>query len=210
MSGVLSPEVLGHILSHLVFPFERFRGSVPTRGRSRLTGIRHIPLAARNESYISFRLVKKGTTRPKVMARLFRADVRPARKLSEATNPLLQSSGPSLDPQHLFHGTGNKTRISVISLAGRPHPSSASGGGNSRCAARPISRQETARPRSNARPAPPPRGQAAPPSSGRDRGRAAPTRSRRPRRRRGNRACWRYRSPNSGRRKDRGRRRAPR
>jgi hypothetical protein len=35
-----------------------------------------------------------------------------------ATNPLLQSSGPSLDPQQLFHSTGNKTRISVISLAG--------------------------------------------------------------------------------------------
>jgi hypothetical protein len=35
-----------------------------------------------------------------------------------ATNPLLQSSGPSLDPEQLFHGTRNKTRISVISLAG--------------------------------------------------------------------------------------------
>src|SRR5580704_11300604 len=35
-----------------------------------------------------------------------------------ATNPLLQSSGPSLDPQQLFHGTGQKTRISVINLAG--------------------------------------------------------------------------------------------
>jgi hypothetical protein len=35
-----------------------------------------------------------------------------------ATSPLLQSSGSSLNPQQLFHGTGNKTRISVISLAG--------------------------------------------------------------------------------------------
>jgi len=35
-----------------------------------------------------------------------------------ATNPLLQSSGPSLDPQLLFYGPNNKTRISVISLAG--------------------------------------------------------------------------------------------
>jgi DNA helicase HerA-like ATPase len=35
-----------------------------------------------------------------------------------ATNPLLQSSGSNLDPQQLFHGTRNKTRISVISLAG--------------------------------------------------------------------------------------------
>jgi hypothetical protein len=35
-----------------------------------------------------------------------------------ATNPLLQSSGPSLDPQRLFYGSNSKTRISVISLGG--------------------------------------------------------------------------------------------
>lgn len=35
-----------------------------------------------------------------------------------ATNQLLQSSGPSLDPQRLFCGTDTKTRISVINLAG--------------------------------------------------------------------------------------------
>jgi hypothetical protein len=35
-----------------------------------------------------------------------------------ATNPLLQSTGPSLDPQRLFHGREGKTRISVINLAG--------------------------------------------------------------------------------------------
>jgi hypothetical protein len=35
-----------------------------------------------------------------------------------ATNPLLQSSGSSLDPHQLFCGKDNKTRISVISLAG--------------------------------------------------------------------------------------------
>jgi hypothetical protein len=35
-----------------------------------------------------------------------------------ATNPLLQSTGLSLDPQRLFHGDGGKTRISVINLAG--------------------------------------------------------------------------------------------
>ncbi len=35
-----------------------------------------------------------------------------------ATNPLLQSSGPTLDPQQLFCGDDNRTRISVISLAG--------------------------------------------------------------------------------------------
>jgi hypothetical protein len=34
-----------------------------------------------------------------------------------ATNPLLRSSGPSLDPQQLFQGADNKTRISVVSLA---------------------------------------------------------------------------------------------
>jgi len=34
------------------------------------------------------------------------------------TNPLLRSSGASLDPQQLFQGTGGKTRISVISLGG--------------------------------------------------------------------------------------------
>jgi hypothetical protein len=35
-----------------------------------------------------------------------------------ATNPLLQSSGASLDPRRLFGGRDGKTRISVISLAG--------------------------------------------------------------------------------------------
>jgi hypothetical protein len=35
-----------------------------------------------------------------------------------ATNPLLQSTGPSLDPQRLFHGGNGQTRISVINLAG--------------------------------------------------------------------------------------------
>jgi len=35
-----------------------------------------------------------------------------------ATNPLLQSSGSSLDPHRLFCGDDNKIRISVISLAG--------------------------------------------------------------------------------------------
>jgi hypothetical protein len=35
-----------------------------------------------------------------------------------ATNPLLQSSGASLDPRHLFRSRDGKTRISVISLAG--------------------------------------------------------------------------------------------
>src|SRR5262249_54841494 len=35
-----------------------------------------------------------------------------------ATNPLLQSSGPSLDPQGLFCGDDEKTRISVINLRG--------------------------------------------------------------------------------------------
>ncbi len=35
-----------------------------------------------------------------------------------ATNPLLQSPGPSLDPQRLFYGEDNKTRVSVVSLAG--------------------------------------------------------------------------------------------
>lgn len=35
-----------------------------------------------------------------------------------ATNPLLQSAGSSLNPQHLFYGRDNKTRISVISLVG--------------------------------------------------------------------------------------------
>ncbi len=35
-----------------------------------------------------------------------------------ATNPLLQSTGPSLDPRRLFHGSDGKIRISVINLAG--------------------------------------------------------------------------------------------
>lgn len=35
-----------------------------------------------------------------------------------ATNPLLQSTRSSLEPQRLFHGRDHKTRISVISLAG--------------------------------------------------------------------------------------------
>jgi hypothetical protein len=35
-----------------------------------------------------------------------------------ATNPLLQSAGPSLDPKRLFYGHDRKTRISVINLAG--------------------------------------------------------------------------------------------
>jgi len=35
-----------------------------------------------------------------------------------ATNPLLKSSGPSLDPKRLFYGESDKTRISVINLAG--------------------------------------------------------------------------------------------
>src|SRR5260370_12528543 len=35
-----------------------------------------------------------------------------------ATNPLLQSAGSSLDPEHLFHDRNRKTRISVINLAG--------------------------------------------------------------------------------------------
>ena len=35
-----------------------------------------------------------------------------------AANPLLQSAGPSLDPQRLFHRDDGKTRISVINLAG--------------------------------------------------------------------------------------------
>jgi len=35
-----------------------------------------------------------------------------------ATNPLLRSAGPSLDPQRLFHSRDGKTRISVINLAG--------------------------------------------------------------------------------------------
>ncbi|MFZ2106321.1 MAG: ATP-binding protein, partial [Roseiarcus sp.] len=34
-----------------------------------------------------------------------------------ATNPLLKSSGPSLDPKRLFYGESHKTRISVINLA---------------------------------------------------------------------------------------------
>jgi hypothetical protein len=35
-----------------------------------------------------------------------------------ATNPLLKSNGPSLDPQRLLYGESGKTRISVINLAG--------------------------------------------------------------------------------------------
>lgn len=35
-----------------------------------------------------------------------------------ATNPLLQSSGPSLDPQMLFNGAKGRTRISVINFSG--------------------------------------------------------------------------------------------
>jgi DNA helicase HerA-like ATPase len=35
-----------------------------------------------------------------------------------ATNPLLKSSGPSLDPERLFYSESHKTRISVINLAG--------------------------------------------------------------------------------------------
>jgi hypothetical protein len=35
-----------------------------------------------------------------------------------ATNPLLQSIGPCLDPQRLFYGSNGKTRVSVINLAG--------------------------------------------------------------------------------------------
>src|SRR5262249_40252997 len=35
-----------------------------------------------------------------------------------ATNPLLQSQGPSLDPKALFEGPSGKTRISVINLGG--------------------------------------------------------------------------------------------
>jgi Helicase HerA, central domain len=35
-----------------------------------------------------------------------------------ATNPLLQSEGPSLDPKTLFEGRSGKTRVSVINLAG--------------------------------------------------------------------------------------------
>ena len=35
-----------------------------------------------------------------------------------ATNPLLKSSGPSLDPATLFRGPSGKTRISVINLSG--------------------------------------------------------------------------------------------
>jgi len=35
-----------------------------------------------------------------------------------ATNPLLQSTGLSLDPRRLFQGSDGKTRISVINLAG--------------------------------------------------------------------------------------------
>jgi DNA helicase HerA-like ATPase len=35
-----------------------------------------------------------------------------------ATNPLLQSQGPSLDPKTLFEGTSGRTRVSVINLAG--------------------------------------------------------------------------------------------
>jgi hypothetical protein len=35
-----------------------------------------------------------------------------------ATNPLLNRSGPSLDPKRLFYGESDKTRISVINLAG--------------------------------------------------------------------------------------------
>lgn len=35
-----------------------------------------------------------------------------------ATSPLLKSAGPTLDPKRLFHGSDDKTRISVINLAG--------------------------------------------------------------------------------------------
>ena len=35
-----------------------------------------------------------------------------------ATNPLLKSSGPNLDPATLFRGSSGKTRISVINLSG--------------------------------------------------------------------------------------------
>jgi hypothetical protein len=35
-----------------------------------------------------------------------------------ATNPLLQSAGPSIDPKRLFYSRDRKTRISVINLAG--------------------------------------------------------------------------------------------
>ncbi|MGH7248123.1 MAG: ATP-binding protein, partial [Pseudomonadota bacterium] len=35
-----------------------------------------------------------------------------------ATNPLLKSAGPALDPKRLFHGSDGKTRVSVINLAG--------------------------------------------------------------------------------------------
>jgi hypothetical protein len=35
-----------------------------------------------------------------------------------ATNPLLQSSGPSLDPHRLFYGPQGRTRISVINFSG--------------------------------------------------------------------------------------------
>jgi len=35
-----------------------------------------------------------------------------------ATNPLLKSTGPCLDPQRLFFGSNGKTRVSVINLAG--------------------------------------------------------------------------------------------
>ena len=35
-----------------------------------------------------------------------------------ATNPLLKSSGASLDPERLFRGPGGKTRVSVINLSG--------------------------------------------------------------------------------------------
>jgi Helicase HerA, central domain len=39
-----------------------------------------------------------------------------------AINPLLQSTGESLDPKTLFEGTGGKTRVSVINLAGLATP----------------------------------------------------------------------------------------
>jgi hypothetical protein len=35
-----------------------------------------------------------------------------------ATNPLLQSHGPNLDPQSLFHGAPGRTRVSVINFSG--------------------------------------------------------------------------------------------
>ena len=35
-----------------------------------------------------------------------------------STNPLLRSSGPSLDPQTLFHGADGRSRISVINFSG--------------------------------------------------------------------------------------------